>query len=445
MSWLPALPQKGSLLRRLLSRLTLTLCLLWCLTGALAVAASLHELNETFDGGLRELARQLMPLIEGGRTDLPLQPEDAAPHHHTHRYSFRLIDAGGRQIARQGDAPLELLAAPMAGDFRTIGHYRLFRLQDPASGAVLTVAEALRDRMEAVRSNIFAGLLQLLLLIPLSVAIIWLSVTRALRPVRQMSDEIARRHGSNLSPLGGPAPLAELAPISEAVERLMERLRLALAAERNFAADSAHELRTPVAAALAQVQRLQEISTDPETARRAGEIAATLKRLARLSDNLIQIARVEAGLALDAEPQELLRVLDVLIEDARRMAAAGEILFQPPASGHLRARITPDAFAIVIRNLLDNAVRHGPPGGAIRVDARMPGRIIVSNGGHVLPAELLGGLTARFARGPTRAAGSGLGLAIVGAVLRQSGGGLILHSPAPGGDDGFAAEIILAV
>ena len=96
MNWRAPLPQKGSLLRRLLSRLTLTLCLLWCLTGALAVAASLHELNETFDGGLRELAWQLMPLIEEGRTNLPLQPEEAAPHHHTHRFSFLLVDAGGR-------------------------------------------------------------------------------------------------------------------------------------------------------------------------------------------------------------------------------------------------------------------------------------------------------------------------------------------------------------
>jgi two-component system OmpR family sensor kinase len=102
-----------------------------------------------------------------------------------------------------------------------------------------------------------------------------------------------------------------------------------------------------------------------------------------------------------------------------------------------------DAFAIAARNLIDNAINHGPEGREIEVIAG-EGVVRVVNGGPVVPASVLVGLKERFARGDTRSSGTGLGLAIVDSLMTQAGGRLELYSPAEGRSGGFEAKLILA-
>jgi two-component system OmpR family sensor kinase len=289
-----------------------------------------------------------------------------------------------------------------------------------------------------------AMLWPLLALVPLNALAIWLAVRSAIKPVLRLSGDIAVRSGQNLAPIDISDQPGELRPIAEAVAKLLERLRAALDAERTFAANSAHELRTPIAGALARTQRLIAEVSDPGIRGQIREVETTLKRLADLAEKLMQLSRVDAGISVADREVDLIPVLDMVVDDCAKRLEKPERLHYAKADGaKLSSPMDMDAFAMVMRNLIDNAVNHGAPGGWIDVRAGPDGIVCVTNEGPVVPAEALAALTHRFVRGQTRSAGAGLGLAIAETILSQTGGTLDLFSPAPDRKDGFEARVRL--
>ncbi|MFD1810479.1 sensor histidine kinase [Gemmobacter lanyuensis] len=216
------------------------------------------------------------------------------------------------------------------------------------------------------------------------------------------------------------------------------RLERAFAAERSFAANAAHELRTPLAGALGQLQRLRHQSQDPETRRRADEVEHTLRRLIRLSEKL-QLARAEGARLLTDAAADIRPVLDMVVRDFAHAASAREIRLDLPDQPVL-ARVDLDAIAIVARNLIENAIRHGD-GGTISVRLDADATLTVENSGPTVPADRMLSLTDRFVRGNSVDDGSGLGLAIVQTIAGRIGSQLVLHSPVPGRADGFQASL----
>ncbi len=107
--------------------------------------------------------------------------------------------------------------------------------------------------------------------------------------------------------------------------------------------------------------------------------------------------------------------------------------------------LDPDAFGIICRNLIENALRHGAPDQPIEVSLEEDGTLSVANDGPVVPKEALGRLTRRFERGTAMADGSGLGLAIVAGIADRISSQLILQSPRPGRPSGFEAVLVLPV
>lgn len=305
------------------------------------------------------------------------------------------------------------MSAPSPG-FSTSGGYRLYSQADLSTGLTITVTEPLHNRREAVQGSIQAMLWPLILLIPLNILAIWLSVRGAMTPVSRLQRDIAARGSANLAPLDISDLPTELRPIADAVARLMDRLAAALEAERAFAANSAHELRTPLAGALAQTQRLIAEMKGGRLRRRAEDIETALKRLSRLSDKLIQLSRVDAGIAFTGKTIDLKPVLDIVIRDAVAGCTRPEcIVYEFDDKASLVAPIDPDAFAMVLRNLIDNALIHGARYGRVEILREGGGTIRVLNEGPVVAPQVIGELTKRFARGRTDGAGSGLGLAIV--------------------------------
>ncbi|MFC6500075.1 sensor histidine kinase [Gemmobacter lanyuensis] len=217
------------------------------------------------------------------------------------------------------------------------------------------------------------------------------------------------------------------------------RLERAFAAERSFAANAAHELRTPLAGALGQLQRLRHQSQDPETRRRADEVEHTLRRLIRLSEKLMQLARAEGARLLTDAAADIRPVLDMVVRDFAHAASAREIRLDLPDQPVL-ARVDLDAIAIVARNLIENAIRHGD-GGTISVRLDADATLTVENSGPTVPADRMLSLTDRFVRGNSVDDGSGLGLAIVQTIAGRIGSQLVLHSPVPGRADGFQASL----
>lgn len=436
-----------SLTARLIVGLTLGITVLWCLAAAFSVYASYHELNEASDRVLQETARRLLPLASDDA--LQHEDDDAEAIHRfgeeqTAYLSYQLRDRSGRIVLRSHDAPSEPFNEHAEPGLRTVGDYRLFTDTDDATGLTITVAETTQGRREVVHRSIAAMLWPLVGLIPLSVLVIWLVVRRTMIPVLRFSSEIAKRGSENLTPLDTSGQPDELRPIADAAARLLERLRAALDAERAFAANSAHELRTPIAGALAQTQRLiAELENDSDR-KRARDLEATLKRLSSLAEKLMQLSRVDAGIAVGDSALDVVPILDIVVSDcAKRLVDPGRIHYQRPEGARLVVRIDVDAFAIAVRNLIDNALDHGRADGPVEVRLETDGEIRVINEGPAVAADTLAQLKHRFARGETRSAGAGLGLAIVETIMEQTGGTLALFSPVRGRADGFEASLIV--
>jgi two-component system OmpR family sensor kinase len=211
-----------------------------------------------------------------------------------------------------------------------------------------------------------------------------------------------------------------------------------LESERTFATSAAHELRTPVASALAQVQRMRAETADAEAGRLI-VIEEALKRLTRLVERLLQLARADAGIGLNDRPQDIQGLLDIVLDDSRRNPARAHRLTVDLPHGPVLSPIDPDAFAIVVGNLIDNAFQHAPPATPITVEMLADGRVTVTNEGAVIAPTDLAGLKKRFQRGAGSGNGFGLGLYIAETIAQQMGGNLTLHSPPPDRISGFQA------
>jgi two-component system OmpR family sensor kinase len=441
-----------SLTRRLIWTLTLAAVVLWLLSALFAANTLRTRLNDAFDGGLKETGERILALAADGLND-----DDGGPHDR-HEHEIPLLDeAGGEYIVyqvrsaagaillRSHDAPSSAFDVPLTAGFADTGPWRVYTV-GVRDGTVFTqVAESTVRRADTLWSSVLSLLLPIGLLVPLSAIGIFLAVRSGLRPVRDFSAQIGQRHAANLSPVVDDGLPVELQPIAQAVNDLIVRVRNALEAEQAFAANSAHEMRTPIAGSLAQTQRLiAELEAGPARDR-AMQVEASLLRLRQLSEKLLQLSRAEAGIGAVAEPVDLLPALRLLVDDMERSLVPPRTISLSVQPGvRLRAPIDLDAFGIAVRNLLENARLYGPASEPIRVIVRN-GIIEISNGGPAVPPTQLAQLTGRFVRASTDTQGSGLGLAIVETLLRQAGARLELGSPIPGRTDGFCARVVFPV
>lgn len=425
---------------------------LWIGSTGLALTVIHHEIEQSLDSSLQEAAQRLLTLaaqsrvVSDGPAALPAEPViGRLIVEHSEYLTYQLRDATGKVLLHSHDAPAEPLAAPLAPGFVNDQSFRIYTEGTTDGSLFVQIAEAHAHRHEAIVESGLALSLPLLLMVPLSAFAVRRIVAASMAPVLAIQKEISQRGAGNLAPLGSVAVASELQPITIAVDRLIGRLRAALEAERTFAANSAHELRTPLASVLAQVQRLRTTSSDASQVDRIAGIERELRRLVDLTEKLLQLSRAEAGVAMTLAQNEadLLPILEMVVEDVARGTSGADRVRLEPQTETLMSRMEIDAFGIVVRNLLENALLHGDPGQPVVVRVEAGGRLRFLNGGPVVPTDRLATLTRRFTRGATQARGAGLGLAIAETILDQSGGRLELRSPASGRSDGFEAIVDL--
>lgn len=434
-----------SLQVRLGLSLGLALTVLWLLAATVTAVIVRGELDEVFDSALRETAERILPLAVTdvvGREDQGVTQRLAPIREHDELFTYIVRDGEGR-ILLQSHAADPAVFPPWDGPgFRQTVTHRLYSdaaLQDTIR---ITVAEPLAHRASVAR-EIRMGLgLPLLVVLPIALAVIILAVRFSLDPLRRFRSRLEARGARDLSEVPAEGLPTEIGPLAETLNSLLARLREAFEAERSFAANAAHELRTPLAGAIAQAQRLRSETSEPVTEARAAEIEATLKRLTRFSERLMQLARAEGGQLRMDRSADLRAVARVVVNDIGRAAAPGRIGLTLPETP-VMSDIDPDAFGILCRNLVENALRHGAENGPVNVSLTAEGQLFVANDGPVLPSETLDRLTARFERANASADGSGLGLAIVAAIADRIGSSLVLESPRPGASSGFQASLRL--
>jgi len=296
------------------------------------------------------------------------------------------------------------------------------------------------SRIEAAREALFALLLPLLALIPISLLGTWLFVRISLRSVLAYRRALETRGAGDLSAINVVGLPAEIDPLADAVNHLLERLRKTLEAERSFTANSAHELRTPLAATLAQIQRLRQEAPEGPLRVRAAKIENSLRDLARLSEKLMQLAKAEGGGLLSEAPQDLIPLLAHGVDEWNR-SSGQRIELRLPTQRSVYSAIDPDAFGILLRNLIENALKYGAVDQPVEVSLTDQALLQVINGGPAVPEEVLQRLTERFVRGNSEASGSGLGLAIAKTIALGVKATLTLASPATGREEGFEVRV----
>lgn len=436
-----------SLQVRLGLSLGLLLTVLWIAAASVTAVMLRGEIDDVFDSALQETAQRLLPLAVVdivGREDGGVTQRLAAIRAHDEFFTYIIRDADGLVLLQSHEADPAVFPDYDGPGFRQTTTHRLYN-DDALQGTIrITMAEPLEHRA-AVALEIQMGLgLPLLIVMPLALLSIVVAVRTSLAPLRRFRNRLEARNARDLSPVPSDDIPSEIAPVAITLNRLLDRLKATFDAERSFAANAAHELRTPLAGAIAQAQRLQSETSDPAAAARAAEIDAALKRMTRLSESLMQLARAEGGqLRLD-RTSDLGLVARVVVEDIARAHTSDRIALTLPESP-VMSDVDPDIFGILCRNLVENAVRHGSDASPVEVSLRSDGELIVANDGPVLPPGTLTRLTARFERAEASTLGTGLGLAIAAAIADRLDSPLVLKSPRPGASSGFEASVRLPV
>ena len=426
-----------SLQRRLLLALGVLLTLLWLGTAAVTALLARHAMEEVFDAGLQETAQRILPLAVAEvleREDAGVIQRLAEVREHDELLAYIVRNAQGRVLLLSHTADATDFAPWSGVGFSQSATHRFYSEEALQGSVRLTVAEPLAHRQAVAREIQMGLVLPLLVVVPLALlAIVW--VVRAnLAPLRRLRDRLAARSARDLAPVPTQGLPPEVTPVAEALNGLLRRL----------AANAAHELRTPLAGAIAQAQRLQAETTDPAAKARAAEMEATLKRLTRFAERLLQLARAEGGRLRLAQTTDLCMLARLLTDELTRSLPPGRVVLQLPQVP-VHSDLDPDVFAILYRNLLENALRHGAEDAPIDVALGVDGLLTVANDGPALPPEALRRLGERFERATARVQGSGLGLSIVHAIAQRTGSVLQLQSPRPGSSQGFAASVALPV
>jgi two-component system OmpR family sensor kinase len=313
----------------------------------------------------------------------------------------------------------------------------------PAGGGlVVVVASSLEEQREAVAALV--GLLAVGGPVALAVAtvVVWLLTGWAFRPVERMRTEAEAVSMSEPDRrLSMPSTRDEVAALAGSLNRMLDRLEEALDRERRFVDDASHELRTPVAALKAELElAVSRSRTKEELEAAARRAAADSEALARLTEDLLVLARADRGrLPVRPAAVDLDEVMDQVEQALSHRASEAGVTVERRVDATPPARVDPVRLSQAMSNLLDNAVRHTPPGGRVRLTAsRVDGAVVleVADTGPGFPAETLAHPFEPFARASTvrgREGGAGLGMAIVRAVVEAHGGSVTLDNPDSGG------------
>lgn len=448
-----------SLQTRLALAVGLSVTVLWLAAAAVTAQRLGGDMQQVYDDGLKATAQRILPIArhdirEGNRhRDTVEHDEDddaaerATPGSREVRYgedvSFVVRNRDGRILLASTAADTSIFPPFVQRGFIRTETHQLYYDVSRDGGLTIAVAEPLDRRLELSRKMLLGLVLPLIVVIPLSLLAIVLVVRLSLRPLLGLKEELAHRGAQDLSPLSAGNLPSELRPISAGVNQLLERLKSAFNAERAFASNAAHELRTPVAGAIAQAQRIRSETGEELTAQRATEIEGTLKGLMRISEKLMQLARAEGGRLQSDEPSDLRLVLQMIAEDFTR-AGEGRITLSLP-EGPLLSKLDPDAVGILFRNLIENALKHGAQDGMVQVTLTKDGSLHVANDGPVLAATVMDRLIQRFERGNAKISGSGLGFSIIKTIADRTGMILTIVSPRPTSHQGVEVKVSLPI
>jgi len=420
--------------------------LVWLLAGLAAIAlaasgvtylAARREVGELLDLQLKQLAysTRIDDLLRGRRAGFDARQ---APHAAgVTELVTQIWDRDG--VLVYWTQPGMGLPVPATEGYSTVTHDgRDWRVYTLVQGShALQVAQAQDERQAIATQTALRTLVPFLALIPFFGVLIWVGVGRGLAPLDAMSRAVAKRRVDAMQPLAQRGLPDELQPLVASLNGLLGRLSDALAAQRRFTADAAHELRTPLAALKLQLDLARRATTPGERTAALDDLEAGVARTSHVVEQLMTLARVEPeALAQQRTDCDLVAIAKDAI--VARAALAADKAIDLGLAHETPAVVAgdPASLAILLSNLLDNALRYTPRGGRIDVAVERDeggAMLVVADTGPGIAAAERERVFDRFHRGEANEeSGSGLGLSIVRRIADAHGATIALEAPPEG-------------
>ena len=457
-----------SIQQRLLTSLLIGLPLLWVLTSSFIAWKLWHEINEMNDTQITQVARYLIGVAP--------KEEDDKDHHrqrddnkkHTPKIyalkskqlsgdlgeaeddymGFAIWDKKGRLLMADENGQSFAFLPDQYGfleehdsAYQRLNpfskRWRLFYVHDDHDyeGRVIAVGQNLKSRREMITDAMYVQVLPMLIgLFAFMGLVVWL-IRRGFMPLTQISSALEQRQPQDDSPITADVP-KEIQPLVSALNVLFVKVADTLAREQRFTADASHELRSPLAALKLQADLLQQqilqlsgVEDDNQLFYHAQNISNGIERATHLVDQLLILAKIEPQQQLPPEQLESpdwLMLTDIVLSDVNRLAREKHMQLKRTVNCDnpadiLPILINPILFKLLIRNLLDNAIRYCPEGALIELQLDTNAIRVVDNGSGVEPEQLTR-LSERFYRPAGQSQlGSGLGLSIANRIAELHG------------------------
>ncbi len=433
---LPHEPSPVSLQRRLLLYLLLAAPGVWTVALFFSVSQARHEVNELFDTQLIRLARQvqvtLVPGAVGGGSRLAKAPSEGtadAGESDVRDLAIAVWDKTGQLELSDREGVRMAYRAKASGfvdqqiDGRT---WRVYYLQSADGKWLVAAGQRAYERDELVYGLSFSQVVPWLTVLPVLLLVMTWAVRRALAPMRDLTSELSQRSASDLRAVPDSRAPAELKPLLAAMNGLFARIEQMLARERRFTADAAHELRTPLAALRVQWDVVRRAAPGESRAQAECQLTGGLDRMARLVTQMLALSQLESGV-VETQPSEVnwRPIVEHAFSDCLPLAERRhiELACEWPDTGQHPMPLLGDGnlLTILLRNLLDNAVRYAPPDTCVTL--RMTRDLLeVENDGPALSPEQIARMGERFYRPDgQQEGGSGLGISIVMRIAELHG------------------------
>lgn len=410
---------RGSVRRHLLIALLAGLTLVWLVGGGISVYQMQDQVRDLLDENLQRSAAPLLHEIEEREPDHVFS---------VFRFSSQLVFQvwrGGEELQlRSKLAPQTRLSEIDAGFSDSIidgQKWRVFSAWDDSHRYLVMVAQQKSQRWHFLYEIVEQQIKSLLIALPLFALMVWLVVGVVLRPLERLGDEIARRDANNLSPVVFAVP-REIEPVTRRLNELLRGLAAALESERRFTADAAHELRTPLAALKSQIQVAMAAHDAPQQQRALGQALQACDLATHRVEQMLTLARLEQEVWREnIEAVDLRALAAQVIAEVAPFAVGKRVALMLEAEDNVVLRARAGLWAILLRNLLDNAIRYAPVDSAVSVLIQKSNGVIelsVNDEGPGIEPAQIGHAFARFDRlGRSDAGGCGLGLSIVARIV----------------------------
>ena len=410
--------------------------LLWFLLAAITMAAvaqamiayrsALHDADEIFDYHMQQVALAL-------RSGAPLANQGQRPSGDPGNDDMvvQVWTPDGIQVFRSiSRAELPQRAVLGFSTVRAKGTtYRVFSVQTSNQTVQIAQDMAVRKRMAGALALRTVG--PIALMAPVLMLVVWWVVSGSLAPVSRVRRQVATRQADYLSPVSEADLPDEVKPLVQELNLLFGRVRNAFDAQQHFVADAAHELRSPLAALKLQVLSLERAENEQARAVAVARLTAGIERATRLVEQLLVLARQEAS-EVKLEPVQLADLAKRTLADLAGSAQARQIDLGLQHADEVTVQGKGDALLVMLRNLLDNAIKYTPQGGTVDLSLHNTDKgvaLTVEDSGPGISPEERERVFSRFYRVPgSEAGGSGLGLAIIKAIAERHGAVLTLDS-----------------